>query len=98
ALHPCGPAAHRGGPGLSGTDASETPSQRVVRILKRRFGPRQVWRRLRVQYVRWGPYFGARRARSLYAILDEAALRATRRSDTAFLFGSGYSLNAIPPE
>lgn len=40
-----------------------------------------------------------RRGRSAYRVLDEAALRATRKSDTVFLFGSGYSLNAIsPPE
>lgn len=33
-----------------------------------------------------------------YRLLDEAALRATRRSDTVFLFGSGRSLLDITPE
>lgn len=35
------------------------------------------------------------RARGRYHELSEEQLRATRRSDTAFIFGSGYSLNAI---
>jgi hypothetical protein len=37
------------------------------------------------------------RNRSAYRMLDEASLRATRKSDTVFIFGSGYSLNAITP-
>jgi hypothetical protein len=36
-----------------------------------------------------------RRARNYYRMLDEQSLRATRRSDTVFIFGSGYSLNEI---
>ena len=35
--------------------------------------------------------------RRSYRLLDEAALRATRRSDTVFLFGSGRSLLDITP-
>lgn len=33
-----------------------------------------------------------------HTIIDEAAVRATRKSDTVFIFGSGYSLNDITPE
>jgi hypothetical protein len=39
-----------------------------------------------------------RLARSAYRKLDEAALRATRRSETCFVFGSGRSLLEISPE
>ena len=39
-----------------------------------------------------------RRNVSAYRVLDEAHLRATRKSDTVFIFGSGASLNAISPE
>ena len=35
---------------------------------------------------------------SRYTVIDEAAVRATRKSDTIFIFGSGYSLNDITPE
>jgi hypothetical protein len=38
-----------------------------------------------------------RRARRHYRLLTEAALRATRTSDTAFVFGSGRSLLDITP-
>lgn len=38
-----------------------------------------------------------RAGRRAYTLLDEPALRATRRSDTAFVFGSGRSLLAISP-
>ena len=33
-----------------------------------------------------------------YRALTEEELRRTRKSDTVFIFGSGYSLNDIPPE
>jgi hypothetical protein len=39
----------------------------------------------------------ARRALGRYVVLDEAALRATRRGDTIFIFGSGYSINDLTP-
>jgi hypothetical protein len=38
------------------------------------------------------------RARGRYRSLSERELRATRRSDTVFLFGSGRSLLEIPPD
>lgn len=38
-----------------------------------------------------------RLSRSRYRVLDEADLVAARRSDTVFVFGSGYSLNDITP-
>jgi hypothetical protein len=37
-------------------------------------------------------------ARRHYRVLDEDELRATRRSETVFVFGSGSSLNDIGPE
>lgn len=41
----------------------------------------------------------ARRNLRRYRVLDEDELRATRRSDTVFVFGSGYSINDLtPPE
>jgi hypothetical protein len=50
--------------------------------------------------VRWNAsladsYVRDRSARSFYRMLDADTLRATRRSDTVFVFGSGYSLNDI---
>jgi hypothetical protein len=42
-----------------------------------------------------GSYVRDRRARGFYRILDDGELRATRRSDTVFIFGSGSSLNDI---
>jgi len=40
---------------------------------------------------------GARRSLRAYRVLDEQRLRATRRSDTIFIFGSGYSINDLTP-
>lgn len=37
-------------------------------------------------------------ARRRYRVLDETALRATRRSDTVFVFGSGGSLRRLTPQ
>lgn len=42
-------------------------------------------------------YLRDRRGRRRYRVLDEAELRATRTSDTAFVFGSGRSLVDIAP-
>src|SRR5689334_17862866 len=36
--------------------------------------------------------------RGAYRELDEQGLVAARRSDTVFVFGSGYSLNSITPD
>lgn len=36
--------------------------------------------------------------RRSYAAVDEAQVRATRASDTVFVFGSGYSLQALTPD
>src|SRR5581483_8631251 len=36
-----------------------------------------------------------RASRRFYRALDESALRAARKSDTVFIFGSGYSLNDL---
>ena len=54
-------------------------------------------------YARWqaallGAWIRERRNRGAYRVLGEAELRATRKSDTVFIFGSGYSLNDIPAE
>ena len=39
-----------------------------------------------------------RRNRGAYQVLNEAETRAARKSDTVFIFGSGYSLNDISPD
>src|SRR5438105_2651103 len=51
-------------------------------------------------YARWqaavlGAWIRERRNRGVYRVLNEAELRASRKSDTVFIFGSGYSLNYI---
>lgn len=43
-------------------------------------------------------WLGERRGRGAYSVLSEAQLRATRRSETVFVFGSGRSLVDIEPE
>jgi hypothetical protein len=48
--------------------------------------------------VRASAWIRARGADSRHPVLDEEALRRTRRSDTAFIFGSGASLNEITTE
>jgi hypothetical protein len=48
--------------------------------------------------VRVPPWLAALRGRRRYRLLDEGALRATRRSDTIFVFGSGWSINALTDE
>jgi hypothetical protein len=45
--------------------------------------------------VRLQAWLAFRRNVSAYRVLDEVALRATRKSDTVFIFGSGYSLNDV---
>jgi hypothetical protein len=42
-------------------------------------------------------WLACRRRINRYQQLDESALRATRKSDTIVIFGSGYSLNDITP-
>ena len=67
----------------------------AVRALVKRFDLRE-W--LHIQSVRALPWLSEQWSRSRYVVLDEAALRKTRRSDTVFLFGSGYSLNDLSAE
>src|SRR5437870_3365363 len=71
-----------------------------------RYALRLQWTRLReggpVTWVRWNAlladaWIRDRLNRSHYTLLDEAQLRATRTSDTVFVFGSGYSLNELSP-
>ena len=52
----------------------------------------------RVLPVRMPPWLRALARRRRYRLLSEEELRATRRSETVFVFGSGWSLNEIPPE
>ncbi len=52
---------------------------------------------VRLTPARLAAYAGARRALRSYDVLDEAALRATRRGDAVFVFGSGYSINDLTP-
>lgn len=42
-------------------------------------------------------WIAARRNEHRYVVLSEADLRLSRRSETAFVFGSGFSLNEISP-
>jgi hypothetical protein len=64
---------------------------------------RQAWRERGVgEAIRWnGILIDAvvreRLHRSSYVSLDERALKASRKSDTVYVFGSGYSLNQITP-
>lgn len=70
---------------------------RIVRGIVRRLArvrPHLDPRRQRAQATAWlRARFGARS----YRMLSEAELRATRRSDTLFVFGSGYSINDLSP-
>jgi hypothetical protein len=65
---------------------------RALRAAARRL---DVWEWAKLQAIRAAPYFGERRHRRRYDALTEDGLRATRRSDRVFIFGSGYSINAI---
>jgi hypothetical protein len=56
----------------------------------------QVPALLRGLPARVQPWFRFLHARRAYLFLDEDELRASRRSDTVFVFGSGGSLNEIP--
>jgi hypothetical protein len=56
------------------------------------------WHWSRVQYHRAGPWLSERRHRRRYVILDEDDLRRLRRSDVAFVFGSGASLTDLGDE
>jgi hypothetical protein len=47
--------------------------------------------------IRLEAWLGFKRNVHRHRILSEAELLQTRRSDTVFIFGSGYSLNAISP-
>jgi hypothetical protein len=51
-------------------------------------------RTFRVRLVPWLRFLAGRRA---YHMLSEEELRATRRSETVFIFGSGSSLNDLGP-
>jgi hypothetical protein len=75
-----------------------------MRMLSRRLVDAVRWRvragttTLRALPARTTAWLAAIRGRRRYQLLDEAALRHSRRSDTVFIFGSGWSLNAIPAE
>ena len=66
--------------------------RRALRAMVRRL---DVWEWTKLQTIRARPYFGERRQRRRYTSLTEEALRATRRSEAVFIFGSGYSINDI---
>jgi hypothetical protein len=52
----------------------------------------------RVVPVRAGAWLRARRRLGAYEVVDAEALSTSRRSDTAFIFGSGGSLNELSTE
>jgi hypothetical protein len=71
--------------------------------------PARAARYLKSRALHWGtfaayqplhfwPWLTARRNRQAYVELREEELRRSRRSDTAFVFGSGYSLHDITAE
>lgn len=71
-----------------------------------RYGVRTQWRAVRergfAEALRWNALLidavmRERLHRSSYVSLDEQALQASRKSDTVYVFGSGYSLNEITP-
>jgi hypothetical protein len=50
---------------------------------------------IRLLPLRIGPWLRFQARKNAYRLLDEDELRATRRSDTVFVFGSGASLNDV---
>lgn len=69
------------------------PLTRVWRAIDwraRKFFP--AARRFPTTLAAWGAF---QRGIGRYRVIDEAALRQSRKSDTVFIFGSGYSLNDI---
>ena len=70
-----------------------TRASRAIEWRARKFFP--AARRFPTTLTAWMAFHrGIRR----YRVIDEAALRQTRKSDTVFIFGSGYSLNDITPD
>jgi hypothetical protein len=67
----------------------------------RKIGNAAIWKARKTLFEarQFPPRFHAwrafRRERASYQLLDENQLRATRKSDTVFIFGSGASLNDI---
>ena len=50
---------------------------------------------LKWQNVLWSAWRRERKNRQAYRVLNESEVKASRKSDTVFVFGSGYSLNDI---
>jgi hypothetical protein len=73
---------------MSAEQGYPSPVQRLVRLLN----PANDMRIIRVFIIPWLLNLYNQRH---YTLLSEAALRATRRGDTIFIFGSGYSINEI---
>jgi hypothetical protein len=69
------------------------PLARIVGALEWRL--RKLWLLARHFPVRFEAWLGFKRHVQRHRILSERELLQTRRSDTVFIFGSGYSLNAI---
>ena len=56
-----------------------------------------LYEQLKLINVRGMPFVQNLCARAYYTSLNDDQIRATRKSDTVFLFGSGYSVNHITP-
>jgi hypothetical protein len=70
--------------------------QTLASRVARRFQNRPDFRTwLDIQRIRATPWLRNLLRVRREVVLDEAALRGTRRSDTVFVFGSGYSLNEL---
>ena len=53
------------------------------------------WDTIRFNRLRWHAWSGARKSRKTYCLMSADTLRSRRKSDTAFVFGSGNSLTEI---
>lgn len=61
----------------------------------RRLAERLSWRRIRFSWLCRSAAWKYRRSRGKYNFLTEDRLKASRKSDTVFIFGSGSSINDI---
>ena len=71
------------------------PARLRERYVRLRLRSASAWQRLPALPIQVGALMRKRRAIGDYVVLDQDALRQTRRSDTLFIFGSGASLNEL---
>jgi len=83
---------------ISVRDVVPGPLRYTIREQSRQLFDRgiRVWARRNAALT--DAWMRERRNRHQYTVLSEAAVRAARKSDTVFIFGSGYSLNELRPD